>query len=80
MLRFLSSRIGYACISLLLLVLTVFLLTRLTGNPAQLMLEPGASAEDIAALTARLGLDRPLPWQFWEFLSQTLRGDFGVSL
>lgn len=80
MLRFLSSRIGYACISLLLLTLTVFLLARLTGNPAELMLEPGASADDIAALTARLGLDQPLPWQFWQFISQAARGDFGVSI
>jgi len=80
MLRFLSTRIGYAAISLLLLILTVFVLTRLTGDPAQLLLEPGASAEDIAALSARLGLDRPLPWQFQEFVLQTLRGDFGVSI
>lgn len=80
MLRFIATRLGYACISLLVLLLTVFLLTRLTGNPAQLMLEPGASAEDIAALTARLGLDQPLPWQFQHFLLQVLTGDFGTSI
>lgn len=80
MLRFVSTRIGYAFVSLLLLILTVFTLARLTGNPAQLMLEPGASAEDIEALTQRLGLDQPLSWQFLQFLGQLARGDLGVSI
>ncbi len=80
MLRFLATRFGYACVSLLVLLLTVFLLTRLTGDPAQLLLEPGASAQDIAALSARLGLDQPLPVQFQHFLLQLLQGDFGTSI
>jgi peptide/nickel transport system permease protein len=78
--RFLFKRLGYALISLLLLALTIFVLTRASGDPALLLTEPGASAEDLAAARARFGLDRPLATQFFVFLSSALTGDFGVSL
>ena len=80
MFRLLYTRAGYACISLFLLTLTVFLLTRVSGDPALLLLEPGASSADIAQLRARLGLDRPLPVQFWHFVANALQGDFGNSI
>ncbi|MBL8377465.1 MAG: ABC transporter permease [Burkholderiales bacterium] len=78
--RFLLTRLGYAGVSLLLLALTIFVLTRASGDPALLLTEPGASAADLAAVRARFGLDQPLPLQFAAFLSSALRGDFGVSL
>ncbi len=80
MFRFFYTRLGYACISLVLLTLTVFLLTRLSGDPTLLLLEPGASGADIAALRERLGLDQSLLLQFWHFASNALQGDFGNSI
>lgn len=77
---FLLQRLGYAAVSLLLLALTIFTMTRLSGDPALLLTEPGASAADIAAARARFGLDQPLPLQFASFVTSALRGDFGVSL
>ena len=80
MARFLLTRLLYALVSLALLALTVFVLTRLTGDPALLMVEPGASQADIDAVRVRLGLDRPLLTQFWEFIATAVRGEFGTSL
>ena len=77
---FLLRRFGYALISLLLLALTIFILTRLSGDPALLLTEPGASAADVDAARKRFGLDRPLSMQFFGFLGSALSGDFGISL
>ncbi len=77
---FLLRRFGYALISLLLLALTIFILTRLSGDPALLLTEPGASAADVDAARKRFGLDQPLAMQFFGFLGSALTGDFGVSL
>jgi peptide/nickel transport system permease protein len=77
--RFIVKRLGYAALSLLLLSLTIFLLVRLTGDPAVLLVEPGASQEDMAAIRAQLGLDRPIWVQYGQFMSSVVRGDFGHS-
>jgi ABC-type dipeptide/oligopeptide/nickel transport system permease component len=50
------------------------------GDPAQAMLGETASAADVAALRAKLGLDRPLLEQYRAFLAGLARGDLGVSL
>jgi peptide/nickel transport system permease protein len=77
--RFIVKRLGYAALSLLLLSLTIFLLVRLTGDPAVLLVEPGASPDDMAAIRVQLGLDRPLWVQYGQFMSSAARGDFGHS-
>ncbi len=77
--RFIIKRMGYAALSLLLLSLTIFLLVRLTGDPTVLLVEPGASKEDMAAVRVQLGLDRPIWVQYGQFMSSLARGDFGHS-
>jgi len=77
--RFIVKRLGYAVLSLLLLSLTIFLLVRLTGDPSVLLVEPGASKEDLAAIRLQLGLDRPLWVQYGQFMSSLARGDLGHS-
>ncbi len=77
--RFIVKRLGYSLLSLLLLTLIIFLLVRLTGDPSVLLVEPGASKEDLVAIRAQLGLDRPLWVQYGQFMSSLLRGDFGHS-
>jgi peptide/nickel transport system permease protein len=77
--RFIVKRMGYAVLSLLLLSLTIFLLVRLTGDPTVLLVEPGASKEDMAAVRAQLGLDRPIWVQYGQFMASLARGDFGHS-
>ena len=77
--RFIVKRMGYAALSLILLSLIIFLLVRLTGDPTVLLVEPGASREDMAAIRMQLGLDRPIWVQYGQFVSSVLRGDLGHS-
>src|SRR2546427_6536678 len=77
--RFIVKRMGLALISLFLLSLTIFLLMRVTGDPAVLLAEPGASQADLDAIRTQFGLDRPLWIQYVSFISHLVRGDFGQS-
>jgi len=77
--RFIVKRLGFAVISLFLLSLTIFVFVRVTGDPAVLLVEPGASAADLAAIREQFGLDRPLWVQYGSFLAHLARGDLGQS-
>jgi peptide/nickel transport system permease protein len=77
--RFILRRLGYSLVSLFLLSLTIFFFVRVTGDPAVLLAEPGASQADLDDIRHQFGLDQPLPVQYWHFLSSMLRGDFGRS-
>ncbi|MFL5281627.1 MAG: ABC transporter permease [Rhodopila sp.] len=77
--EFVLKRCGYSLLSLFLLSLTIFFFVRVTGDPATLLVEPGASEADIAAIHHRFGLDRPLVVQYALFMADLLRGNFGQS-
>jgi ABC-type dipeptide/oligopeptide/nickel transport system permease component len=77
--RFILRRAAYSLLSLFILSVTIFLFVRLTGDPAVLLVEPGASRADLDAVRRDLGLDRPLWEQYGTFIASLLRGDFGRS-
>jgi peptide/nickel transport system permease protein len=77
--RFILKRLGFALLSLLLLSLTIFFFVRVTGDPAILLVEPGASQADLDEIRKQFGLDRPLWVQYGSFMAHLLRGDFGQS-
>jgi peptide/nickel transport system permease protein len=77
--KFIVKRTGLALVSLFLLSLTIFFLMRVTGDPAVLLAEPGASQADLDAIRHQFGLDRPLWIQYGSFVSHLVRGDFGQS-
>ena len=81
MLRFIGIRILTAIPVLLGVATIVFFMMRvLPGDPAQLMLyETGASGEEVEQLREQLGLNDPLYVQFWDYLTNVARGDFGQS-
>jgi ABC-type dipeptide/oligopeptide/nickel transport system permease component len=59
----------------------VFVLLRIVpGDPVAMMISPGASADDIAALRAHYGLDGSLLTQFLLWLAAMLKGELGVSI
>jgi peptide/nickel transport system permease protein len=67
--------------TLLLVSAIVFSLTRLIpGDVVVLMFEEKAYAEDLEALRAKLGLNRPIHEQYGVWLAQVVRGDLGESL
>jgi peptide/nickel transport system permease protein len=77
--RYVAKRIAYSLLSLLLLTITIFFFVRVTGDPASLLVEPGASEADIAAIHHRFGLDQPLFVQYGIFMWDLARGDLGES-
>jgi peptide/nickel transport system permease protein len=77
--QYIVKRIGYCLLSLFLLSLTIFFFVRVTGDPATLLVEPGASPDDIAAIHHQFGLDRPLLVQYGLFMVSVLSGDLGQS-
>lgn len=50
------------------------------GDPARLWVAPGAGPDELDAARRALGLDRPLPVQYAEWLADFARGDWGVSI
>ena len=77
--QFILRRIGYSMLSLFLLSVTIFLFVRVTGDPVSLLVEPGASPEDIENIRRQLGLDQPLWVQYGHFMANLFAGDLGIS-
>ena len=81
MMRYAIKRLLLAIPTLLAMLTAVFILVRLVpGDPAAVMLGDQASAEALAALRLRLGLDLPTYVQYGRLLGDILTGNFGVSM
>ena len=80
MTRYLWTRVGLAVIALLGVLLFVFVAARLTGDPTYLLAGDSPTPEDIARIHRQLGLDKPVFVQFFVFLGEVVRGDFGQSI
>lgn len=80
MANYFGKRILYSLISLFGLLVLVFFLSRLTGNPADVLLPPEASAAERQAFSERYGFDEPVYVQFGRYLVDLLQLDFGTSL
>ena len=79
--NYILRRLVVAVPSLLIASLIVFILPRLIpGDVVQLMLEEKAYGKDLEDLRAKLGLDRPIPVQYANWMGKIVRGDFGESL
>jgi ABC-type dipeptide/oligopeptide/nickel transport system permease component len=57
----------------------VFLLMHLAGDPVAVLLPLDTPPEQIEAFRQEMGFDRPLPVQYFYFMSRAVRGDFGYS-
>lgn len=62
------------------LLLTFLLVHLVPGDPVEVMLGESATSADRSVLRAELGLDQPLPLQFFDYLGKLAQGDFGVSI
>ena len=81
MLVLLARRLAAGGLIVLGVVALTFLLLHLApGDPAVHLSGPAATPDQLAATRAALGLDRPLPVQFGEWLARAARGDWGRSL
>ncbi|MEA4911672.1 MAG: ABC transporter permease [Oscillospiraceae bacterium] len=77
--KYILKRILYAALTLLLLVaITFFMMRLLPGDP--FVGEKAITETTRAALYAKYGLDKPVWQQFFIYLGNILKGDFGMSM
>ena len=80
MLKTILRRILQSIPTLLIVITITFVLTRMIpGNPARTILGPQASAEDIAEMEIKLGLNKSKLEQYADYMIGILHGDFGTS-
>lgn len=80
MLRYFSERLARLLITLFLVLSFAFVILRLSGDPAMIILSPDAPPEAIEAFRASWGLDTPIWQQYAGYFVQLLQGNFGVSM
>lgn len=78
--RYIARRLVQSLLVLVGVSTVVFFLLSLSGDPAALMLPPGATQDDLDRLRQSMGLDRPLPVRYVNFMADAARGDFGESI
>ena len=78
--RYLLKRLWHGVIVIFGVTVLVFVVTRLIGDPVKVMLPMEATLEQRAAFEKQLGLDRPIPVQFIDFVVDVAHLDFGNSL
>ncbi len=81
MLSYIARRLLSAVPVVLVVAATVFILVQLApGDPVLVMLGPDARPEQVEQMRESLGLDQPLPVQFWRWSKNALTGNLGDSL
>jgi peptide/nickel transport system permease protein len=76
---YLAKRTSVALLVAVTVSVISFCLLHLSGDLAQALAGPAATASDVEQVRKAYGLDRPLPVQYVEWAMKALRGDFGTS-
>ena len=81
MLRYIGKRILIAIPTFLGITVLVYVLSSMApGTPLEMIFnDPNATAEQMAAMKAKLGLDQPVMIQYFNWLVQLLHGNMGAS-
>ena len=79
MLAFIIRRVLQSLIVLLAMSVIVFAGVSALGDPVEVMTSPDATQADREATRIAMGLDKPVPVQYWRFLTGALSGDLGIS-
>jgi peptide/nickel transport system permease protein len=78
---YLIKRLALGVVIVMLAVTLLFCMIHLVpGDPARILLGPRATPELIASMSARMGLDQPLPIQILLFFGNLFRGDLGMDV
>jgi peptide/nickel transport system permease protein len=78
--RYITIRLFHSVIVLFAVSIIIFGLTRVTGNPLDVLLPEEASPEDFERVKKIWGLDKPLHIQYLTFLGNAFQGNFGDSI
>jgi peptide/nickel transport system permease protein len=80
MLSYVVHRVALSIVVLFGLLVATFMIIHLVpGDPVKIVLGGRATPQAIADVRHQLDLDRPLPTQFWLYVSHTARGDLGTA-
>ncbi len=79
MLRFVALRVGRALLTIALVVTFAFVVLRLSGDPALMIMSPDAPPEALAAFRKAWGLDEPIWLQYLKYFTAILQGELGQS-
>jgi peptide/nickel transport system permease protein len=79
MIGYILKRLLQFCLVLFVLSALIFGLLHVSGNPAALLLPANATQEQIDQMSRHLGLDEPIYVQYFRYLGNLFRGDFGTS-
>jgi len=80
MTRYILKRLGLTVITLVIVSFVVFAASQLLpGDVGRTILGPYASQQQVNALDKSLGNDKPLPVRYWNWASDFVKGDWGVS-
>jgi peptide/nickel transport system permease protein len=78
---YLIRRLAQSILVIVLVSVAAFSMVHLVpGDPVSIMLREQASAEQVERLRSELGLDKPIPVQYWNFANQAVIGDLGTSI
>lgn len=77
--RYIIIRLGQSVLTLIGASMVVFALARLTGNPLDVLLPQDAPPEVFLRISSLWGLDRPVHEQYFTFINNVLKGNFGES-
>ena len=77
--RYLAGRLVWSVVAIWGVVTLVFVILRLSGDPAAVLLSPQGTKEEYEAIRLSLGLDLPVPAQYALFLVRSAAGNFGSS-
>lgn len=80
MIRFVLVRLFRAVLTIMAVVTFAFVVLRMSGDPATVMLGPDVPKEAVDAFRKAWGLDQPLWIQYLAYIKSILSGDFGVSM
>ena len=80
MLKYIGLRVFQAVLGLWFIATLVFVLSRSVGDPAEVFTAQFATVEARGLMEQRLGLDKPLYYQYGLFMGQLLQGDLGTSV
>ncbi|MFC3676261.1 ABC transporter permease [Ferrovibrio xuzhouensis] len=80
MLHFLATRLARAALTILFVVTFAFVVLRLSGDPAMLILSIDVPPEAMVAFRKEWGLDQPIWQQYFTYMLNALSGDFGNSM
>lgn len=79
MIRYVSGRLAQSLLVMFLVAAVAFALFGFVGDPIRQMITEDASQSEIDRLREMMGLNDPVPVQFWRYITGAVQGDFGVS-